>query len=171
MVARDLLLAAYGVSFAGAALTAAILIAGSTFVAVAGPASSAIVTGPDPAFMAKMSGGFAVLNIMLDLVLIPRFGMVGAAAATISSQAITIVVVFVYVWRKMGLVYPLGKMALIALSAVVAASVGRVASSGVEGALALVISIPVTAVLYALSVRALGVITFRELRSGLRGSR
>jgi O-antigen/teichoic acid export membrane protein len=44
----------------------------------------------------------AVLNVVLNLALIPRFGMVGAAVATATTTALWNLAMLAYVWKNLG---------------------------------------------------------------------
>ena len=57
---------------------------------------------------AKAIGASAVLNVVLNLSLIPRFGMVGAATATATSMALYNVLLAIFVYRRFGFYSILG---------------------------------------------------------------
>lgn len=171
LVARDLLLVAYGKSFVSAATAAGIVMAGSVFVAVAGPASSATITGPHPGFMAKLAGALAVINLVLDVLLIPRFGIVGAAVATIVSQAASIMILFRYARKRLGLSFPWSAVFKLGVAAGIASILGRLAAAGMEGLVGLLITLPIAATIYLTLVLGLKVVSWDEIKRVIRQPR
>lgn len=169
IVARDILVFAYGSAFAPAAIAASILMAGNTVVAIAGPASAAAVTGPQPGFLARLAAVMAGVNLLLDVALIPLFGIEGAAFASITSQALAVGFTISHVKRTMDLAYPLGTIAKITIAAAMSAIVSRFVTQDLPGHLPLFITILLTAVLYFAAVRLMGIVRWSTLRDAFRG--
>jgi O-antigen/teichoic acid export membrane protein len=165
ILSADLLRTSYGGSFVSAAAAASIVMVGSIFIAIAGPASAGTVTGPRPVVMVKIAAGFAAVNLLLDLILIRPFGIVGAAAASTASQMISVLVVIRYVRRTLGLVYPWGNLGKLLVAAVAAAATAKLVALPFSGAAALGVAAPVGGTIYALGVRLLGALSWAEVRA------
>lgn len=164
LVGRDLLLLIFGKGYEGGWLVVQLLLAGSLLAAISQP-SSRILT------MVKRTNLIFVINLVAlicavggYLLLIPRWGLYGAAAATTISLAVRSVLVDVWAARVFHFSVfavggPLGKIAAAgAVAAVAAYFVGR-AFSGVA---AFAVVTTVLAGLYLLGLVALRVITVRE---------
>lgn len=164
-VAGPLVVTFYGPAFGGAATAAMILIAGTFVNALTGPASAAVLTGPRPRLAAEVGVAAVVVNVALDVLLIPPFGPVGAAIGTVSAQALGVAVGIVYAWRRLGLRYPVGPVLRLFSAAVVAA----LAAAGVEGLMAgpvgLLAAAATGAAVYVLLLPLTRTLRLRELRS------
>lgn len=104
----------YGADFGPAGSATAVLVAGAFVNGIAGATSAAVLTGPRPRLVAELGAVAMVVNLVLDVVLIPPFGAVGAAVATVAVQAASVCVGIVYGWRALGLRYPVATVARIA---------------------------------------------------------
>lgn len=171
VMAADVLALTYGAAYAAAAPIAAILMVGGALVAIAGPASSAAFTGPNPGFMAKLAASLALVNVILDLILIRPFGPVGAAAATISSQCIAVIISISYVRRRMGLRYPWGGITKIALAAVVAPLLSKLATASMEGSWRLMAVLSMALAVYFTIILMAKVIEPRAIAQVIRSRR
>lgn len=97
------LLSAFGPEFAAAHAALLILAASQLVNALAGPVGFLMtMTGRQNA-AARILGLHTVLVVVLCLVLVPRFGMVGAALATAFTRASWNVVMAIAVWRRLRL--------------------------------------------------------------------
>ncbi|MDQ1256008.1 MAG: hypothetical protein QG656_603, partial [Candidatus Hydrogenedentes bacterium] len=76
-----------------------VLMAGQVVNALTGPCVAALTMTGHQNVTAKILGCVVVVNIVLNAVLIPRFGLMGAAAATSISIALNKTFEMVYVWR------------------------------------------------------------------------
>lgn len=160
--ARATLGTLFGPSYTAATGTAVILFLGALVAALAGPTGAAVLTGPRPRLIAEVGVVAAVLNVALDLVLIPPFGAVGAAAATVAVQVGAVLFGVTYCWRRLGLRFPIGAalhlLGLAAGVAVVAGSITRVR----PGALGLATAVAVSGTLYVAALLTTGPLRLRR---------
>ena len=138
VLAQPIIEVVYGSAYAGAATATGILLVGSIVGALTGPATAAMLTGPRPRLIAEIGVAAVVVNLTLDLLLIPPFGIAGAAIANVAVQVAWVAVGITYAHRRLGLHYPLGLLArglaFAGLAAVAAAAVVHHVS-GVPGIL------------------------------------
>lgn len=166
-VAGPLVVLVYGPAFAGAATPAMILIAGTLVNALAGPASAAVLTGPRPRLVAEVGAAAIAVNLILDFALIPPFGTVGAATATVAAQAISVTVGIVYASRRLGLRYPVGATLRLVGAAILAALAAAGVEGLFEGKAALALAALTGAAVYGLLLPATRAISLSDLREVL----
>lgn len=159
----------YGSEFGSAATATVILTGTSLLFALAGPLGMAMLTGPRPRAVVEFGAFGVIANVALDLALVPRFGIEGAAIANGTAQLSWIIVAVPYVASHTGLRYPLGSMmrslAAGAGAAAVAALVVRTTGDAVGVVLGGITGLAV----YAVSAAALGILGPDELAAvGLR---
>jgi O-antigen/teichoic acid export membrane protein len=119
-VARPLVLMIYGPQFLSVALPLQILLASLPIICI-GVVISPVLYGVDKqSFIAKYGTVVAVLNIVLDLVLIPKYAAVGAAYANCAAQIAGVVGGAFYVIRYVGVTFPWKSSARIYAAAAVA---------------------------------------------------
>lgn len=124
----DLLVAVfYGEDFGPAVFPTAVLLAGSIVGGVAGPVAAAMFADSREKYFMQAGLVMVTFNLALDFILIPRYGLKGAAVATITSQTIAIGIGFVLAIRKVRLPYPVADVLKIGLVAIVCGVAGRAA--------------------------------------------
>ncbi|MCA1839410.1 MAG: flippase [Actinomycetota bacterium] len=160
----------YGAAFKPAILPTAVLLGGSLFGGVAGPVAAALFAGSKERFFVQAGLLLVVLNIGLDLYLIPRYGLNGAAAATIASQTVGIGIGFYLSIKKAGLPYPMKDLIKLVAAALVAGAAGRALASFMSGMPALVIGGMVALLTYMFLADRLRVVTLRQLMDLVRRS-
>lgn len=167
-----LILAFYGPDFDRAVPTTAVLLAGSMFGGVAGPVAAALFAGSRESMFVKAGLVLVVLNIGLDALLIPVYGLHGAAAATVASQAIGIGIGFFLAMVKAKLPYPMADALKLLGFALIASAVGRLLILPLGGSLiTLVLGAAIASAGYlALSSRN-GIVTVGQLRDLARRSK
>ncbi|WP_324778942.1 flippase [Thiobacillus sedimenti] len=95
----------FGISFAGAGSTLAIHMWASLFVFFGVLTSKWLLVENLPRYSFLLTLIAALINIAMNLVLIPRYGIAGAALATLSAQAITTLLVLLILKRTRPLLY------------------------------------------------------------------
>lgn len=121
-VARPLVQAIYGAQFLSVALPFQILLASLPIVCI-GVVISPLLYGVDKqSFIAKYGTVVAVLNIVLDLVLIPKYAAVGAAFANSAAQIAGVLGGAFYVVHHIGVTFPWKSTAKIYSAAAIAAA-------------------------------------------------
>jgi O-antigen/teichoic acid export membrane protein len=96
----------YGEKFLPLVPVLQILLAGVAVATLGGVASSLIYALDKQPFMAKFGTAVAVLNILLDLLLIPRWGAMGAAIANSSAQVLAVLIGLVYAKSLLACAFP-----------------------------------------------------------------
>lgn len=158
----------YGPGFGPAALSTAVLVGGSVFGGVAGPVAAALFAGSREKFFVQAGVVLVAMNLVLDVVLIPRWGLHGAAIATIASQAIGISIGFFLSIRRAGLPYPLRDALKLVGCAAVAGAAGRALALLFSGAAALAAGAAAAGFLYLMLSDRSGVLRLSQLKDLLR---
>jgi O-antigen/teichoic acid export membrane protein len=97
----------YGPSYMPAAGALQILLIGAVFGTITRASASVLYGTAHHGFLLKMGCAFAVVNIILDIALIPRFGVLGAAVANSTVQVMVAILANYYVCRIRGVSYPI----------------------------------------------------------------
>jgi O-antigen/teichoic acid export membrane protein len=151
------LLSLFGKEFATAATVTVLLAIGKFIVAATGPCGLMLdMSGRPASNMANNAAGL-VSNVLLNLWWIPKYGIVGSAAAWALSLAVVNLARIVEVWRLMGML-PFDKASLKGVVAGAGATVaGLVVNRWLGLPLDLLIGVPVVGLTYLGLVLALGV--------------
>lgn len=164
-VAGALVRLLYGADFAGAGPATAILLAGSVVSAGAGPATAAVLTGHRPRFVIEIGIAAVAVNVVLDILLIPRYGLVAAAAVTVAVQTASVIVGLAFAWVRLGLRYPVRDVAaLLACGLLAAGAANAVVTNGDNGIGAFATALVVGAVVYIGAVWQTRTVTVQELK-------
>jgi O-antigen/teichoic acid export membrane protein len=155
----------YGDSFAPATTTLVILSIGSIVNAIAGPSTAIVITGPRPRLMVEAGTAMAAVNIIIDILVIPHHGIAGAAVVNVSVQAASVGVGIGYGWWKLGLRYPVARVARIGVLAFASAMAAWGVTQVVGGGAGLLLAIAAGAVVYIGLLAATSTVTLDELRS------
>ena len=97
----------FGNEYVPAATTLKILSIGTIFLIIARVNFSILSGIGKPKINAKIMWGVAVLNIMLNLMLIPFYGIIGAAIATSTSFLVMLILSTIYMERNIAIKIPL----------------------------------------------------------------
>ena len=167
------LLGLFGPAFESGATVTVVLTVGQLGNAITGPCGLMLVMSGRPGIQMVGNAATLALNLGLNLYLIPRYGVTGAAIAWAASMVFIngLRVVAVAVTMHM---LPLHEGLLKgALAGSVAAAAGLAARSFTSGPLTLLIGVPLTVVAYALALLLLGVgtedrLVLASLRARLR---
>ncbi len=100
---RDVLAATYGPAYTSGADLILILLAGQTINLITGPVGPLLVATGHQNFTFALSGFSLLLNIALNSILVPRWGLSGAAIATTISLSVLYVVALFAAKRKLDL--------------------------------------------------------------------
>ena len=110
----DLALALFGPGFTVARPAMLLLAGGIVLQALAGPVRYLLAMAGQERAMAAVMVGAAVLNIGLNLLLVPPYGMMGAAVATVASGLIFTLALAAVAWRRLGVWTGIGPLRLAA---------------------------------------------------------
>jgi O-antigen/teichoic acid export membrane protein len=102
LLAEPLIRLLFGAAYAPAAPALVILVVGAGIVSMGHPAVAVIYSQERNAFLIVSSVAIVALNIVLDLVLIPPWGAVGAAVANVVVQGVLLAVHTLWVSRWLG---------------------------------------------------------------------
>lgn len=111
----------YGSAYAPAAPVLAILAVGAAPVAFLTSAQNLLIATERQAFLLRWTAAVALLNLTLDLLLVPVGGGVGAAIANATSQAVAVAGIWVFIVRRLAFRPPASALLKTALSASAAA--------------------------------------------------
>lgn len=103
LLGAGLLLSLFGHGFASGATALRLLVAGHVGLAFGGAAATALIASGNERRIALVTGIGILINVALNLVLVPHFGMNGAAAATLVSLALTGLGLVVTARRHLGI--------------------------------------------------------------------
>ncbi len=149
----------FGEAYADAAWPFALIVVGLGLAKACDAANSVLIGNEKQALMTKLILGFAILNLILDYVLIRYFGLSGAVGALLVKQLGMAVALIGAASRTLGAILEYGhylKVLLIAAGAVVPAL-------GLSWVIQSSLITPVLAVVYGLTFLAL-MLAFKQLR-------
>lgn len=121
----------FGRDFDDARVVATVLVAGSLLGAAASPLTAVLLTGHRLRTVVELGILGVVTTVAFDVVLIARFGVVGAGVANVAAQLVWVAAGLAYAWFRLGLRYPF----LAAGGAVLTAAVAAAIAFGVVGLL------------------------------------
>jgi O-antigen/teichoic acid export membrane protein len=148
----------FGAEFADAAPVAMVLLIPAGVEVVAATAPSLIYsTGKSSILLISNTLGLAG-TILLALIVIPRFGLMGAAWSRAVVHVGVVAIETWYVSRKLGFAPPYRALAAITLAALIQGLVAYGLIIGVGGVTSLVLALPAAIIVYMLGLRALAVL-------------
>jgi O-antigen/teichoic acid export membrane protein len=103
----------YGPSFGPAVVVFQILLVSTIFMVLGQASQSALLGAESQSWLIKTGLVAAAVSIALDLLLIPRWGAVGAAVANTTVQGLWALAVFVPLWRRLNLIRPRPERSLV----------------------------------------------------------
>jgi O-antigen/teichoic acid export membrane protein len=109
----------YGHSFIGAQRPLQIMFLASTVTMMCNPAAAVLYGYDKQSFIYKLGSVMALINIVLDVLLIKRFGAIGAAACYAFTTVVGTTIGMIYTCRVMKLRYPLASIFKIFLAATI----------------------------------------------------
>jgi O-antigen/teichoic acid export membrane protein len=151
------LLSFFGPRFTAGATVAVLLAIGQLFDVATGPCGHVLVMSGRPSLSMASNIFGLVLNVALNLWLIPAYGIVGAGIAWASSLAVINVMRVALVWRELGLL-PIERGLLRAAPAVgAAACVALTTRWLIDGPFSLVVGACAVVAVYLVVIKALGI--------------
>jgi O-antigen/teichoic acid export membrane protein len=103
----------YGPSFTPAIVVFQILLISVIFTVLGQASQSALLGAESQSWLIKTGLVAAAVSIALDVLLIPRWGAIGAAVANTTVQALWALVVFVPLWRRLNMIRPRPERSLV----------------------------------------------------------
>ena len=134
---------------------------GAVFVAML--VQSVLISGHRQRTLLWISALGALLNVGLNLALIPAFSLYGAAAATTATEAVVLWLSFAAIRRHLGVTWPVDRLVRVA-----SAAVALVAVAAVTYALPAPIQLVLASIAYASAALVLGAFRWEDLGGLLR---
>lgn len=155
----------YGPAYAEAVPVAAILIAGAA-VGAAGSVGSQMIYAcerSDVIFVAGLGG--AILSVAAGFLIVPRFGMIGAALARGAIHALMVAAGLWFIRYRLRCPVPFGSLARLLVAALLCALAARACLALIPSpVLGLAMAVPLGAAIYGAAVRALGALPAEDAR-------
>ena len=123
----------YGPEFLPMSRVLSILLVGNIVGALATVSSTILHSVDEQNFIVRLGIVVALLNIGFNLLLIPRYGAIGAAFGNSGSQVISGVVGITFTTRRLNLSFPLRSIGRIALAALSAAAIAWLINAWLGG--------------------------------------
>lgn len=148
----------FGAKFAAAAPVATVLLIAAP-VAIVGATASKLIysTGKSGLLLVSNALGLAG-TVALGLLVIPRFGLMGAAWSRAGVHVSVVAIEIWYVARRLGFTLPYRAFGAITVAALASGAVAYVLSTGLGGPLSLALAVPAAIAVYVVALR-----TFRVL--------
>jgi O-antigen/teichoic acid export membrane protein len=118
--ADDLVLLVFGAEYGPSACALRILVWSSVLICLGTVFSRLLEATGKQAIVARITGLMALLNVLLNLLLIPKYTYIGASVATVATMVGSVTLNLGYDWR---LGYPLAKKRLLDAAKVLAGSI------------------------------------------------
>lgn len=119
VISAPLIELAYGKEYLSAVIPAQMILIFNAFGAISRASSSILYGIEEQSFILKWGSIVAISNILLDLIMIPKYGAVGAAIANSSAQMAGVVGGVVYINKEFGISYPLKAVIKIFISSII----------------------------------------------------
>jgi O-antigen/teichoic acid export membrane protein len=149
----------FGTDFADAVPVATVLLLTAAAVNSLGVTTVYLIYSTGKIGLLLISNGLGLAGtIVLGFILIPRFGLMGAAWSRAVVQVLVVAIEIWYVTKRLGFAPPYRAFGAILIAAVIPGVVAYVISTGLGGILSLVVAIPVAVVVFLLGLRVLAVL-------------
>jgi O-antigen/teichoic acid export membrane protein len=153
----------YGPGFDAAAPAAIVLIAITGFCAVGAVSSNLLFARERSDFIFFCNVGGGLLAVIGGFLLIPRFGLLGAAGLRAAVQTLMLVVGWSFIIWRLNLRPPFRSLARTTCAALACGLAAHLSLAVVPGPAGLAAAIPAGAVTYLVSLRLLGALPRRDL--------
>ena len=120
-ISRPAVVLAYGATYAPMIAVFAVVALAAIPKALFAPAQALLQASENQRFLLVWSGCCGVVNLLLDVALVPSYGAFGAAIANGAAQAVALLGTWWYARRLFGLRFPMAVASRVALSALVMA--------------------------------------------------
>jgi O-antigen/teichoic acid export membrane protein len=167
-LARPLVIVLYGSEYTPVILLMQVLFIPFAMMSIALAATSTIYGINQPSFILKVGLFLICLSIGLDLWLIPRYGMMGAAIGSSIPRLIAVPIYIRFASRRIGVTWPLADTAKIVLASLITGAALFILQSYLNDILSLILSIPLGIAIYVVAILVLRAINSRDLET-LRG--
>jgi len=140
----------YGPEFRAMAPILAIFFVGSIGGAIASVSVSMIYSLEEQSYVVRLNAVMALVNILLSLLLVPRFGATGAALATCGSHTVSSGMIVAHAARRLQVDFPFRVLSRILLAALTAAVAAWLISTWLGG---LVVAFAAALLIYPVMLR------------------
>ncbi len=155
----------YGPAYAEAVPVAAILIVGAALGATGAVGSQMIYACERSDFIFLSGLGGAILSVAAGFLIVPHFGMIGAALARGAIHALMVAAGLWFIRRRLHCPVPFGSLARLLVAALLCALAARACIALIPSSiLGLALAVPLGAAVYGVAVRALGALPAEDAR-------
>jgi O-antigen/teichoic acid export membrane protein len=147
----------FGAEFADAAPVASVLLIAAAVSSLGVTTFYLLQSMGKTGFLLMSNGVGLVGTIALGFLLVPHFGLLGAAWSRGIVQVTVVLIETWYVTKRLGIAPPYRALGAITLASVAQGAVAYVVSTELGGAISLVVSIPAAIVIYLIALRLLAV--------------
>jgi len=162
-LARPLILLLYGAEYTPVILLMQIIFIPFAMRGISQAATSVIYGTNEPAFILKVVLLLAFLNLGLNLWLVPRYGVLGAAIGSSVPRLLTLPLYIRFASRKIGSAWPMGDTVRIGLASVIMGAVLFVLQNYLGVVLSLALSVPLGLIVFTAVILTLGVVRQRDV--------
>jgi O-antigen/teichoic acid export membrane protein len=148
----------FGADFADAVPAATVLLTAAAISSLGNTTSDLIYSTGRIAALLLSNGLGLVGTIALGFLIIPRFGLMGAAWSRAGVQVLVVAIETWYVTRRLGFTPPYRALGAITLAGVIQGVVAHVLTTWLGGVTSLALAVPVAVVVFVVALRALRVL-------------
>ena len=163
ILAKSIILLAYGVDYLPSTAALQILLVSTTVSAILTGAATAILGMDRPDFIVKVGLLRVALNLSANLVLVPRYGAVGAAIAKTLTIVLPAPIPLYFVCRQLKINFPFNSLIKSLLAAGLMGIGVLIIHMHFDSFLGLAITVPTGALLYVLALFGLKEVTQADL--------
>jgi O-antigen/teichoic acid export membrane protein len=143
----------YGAAYAPAAPVFAVLAAGAALVAFLASAQNLLIATEKQGLLLRWTLAVAALKVLLDLLIVPKGGAVGAAFANALSQSVAVIGMWIYITRRLAFPAPLNALFRTALAAAASATLAALCGFLLPPLPAVLVGVGAAAIAYVALVR------------------
>src|SRR5579871_4414031 len=153
----------YGPAFAEAVPAAIVLVSAASFSAITVVATNLVHAMERSDFMFFTAVLGAVLSILSGFVLIPRFGLMGAAVSRVAIQTLMVTIGAWFIVARLKYSLPFASLMRLLFAAAISAGIARFLVTWIAHPLILVVAIPAAAVAYVVALRSFAALPLSDL--------
>jgi O-antigen/teichoic acid export membrane protein len=162
-LSRPIINLLYGPAYAPAVILMQIVFVPFAAASIGNAAASVILGINQPSFVLKVGSLLALLNVGLNLWLIPRYGMLGAAMASSVPRILALPIYIIFASRKIRAAWPLVDTIKISAASCFMGLTLFALQTHLSAALGVILGIPLGVVLYAIAILVFKVLHSQDL--------
>lgn len=154
----------YGKDYLKAAAVLRILLISGFFRVIGSPSAGIIYSLEKQNFLLKVNSVLSIVIIVVNLLLIPKFGAIGAAISHAFAQTVLIVIAVTFVYKVLLIKFPIKETLNIILASAIAVLFGSFIVSFKNNLVAISISILLSLIVYIALIIRLRVLNSKDLK-------